>query len=59
MISASKKQFFTQAGGMIAFYLEEDKVKLLINVQALKKGNLEISAKLLEIAEIYEEKSND
>jgi len=56
-IGETKK--FSQAGGMFAFFLKEGKVKLLINQQALKKSNLEVSAKLMEIAEIYEGGSND
>ena len=57
MTGETKK--FTQAGGMFAFFLKEGKVKLHINLQALKKSNLEVSAKLMEIAEIYEGESND
>jgi len=57
MTGETKK--FTQAGGMFAFFLKEGKVKLHINLQALKKSNLEVSAKLMEIAEIYKGESND
>lgn len=50
---------FTQQGGMIAFFLEKGKVKLFINVNAIKRNNLQISAKLLEVAQIIDGESND
>ena len=58
-LTTGETKKFTQAGGMFAFFLKEGKVKLHINLQALKKSNLEVSAKLMEIAEIYEGESND
>jgi hypothetical protein len=45
---------FAQSEGMIAFSIKRGKVKLHINITALKKSGLEVSAKLLEVAEIYE-----
>jgi hypothetical protein len=57
MTGETKK--YIQAGGMFSFFLKKGKVKLHINLQALKKSNLEVSAKLMEIAEIYEGESND
>ena len=56
-VSDSKK--FVDKGGMIGFFLREGKVKLHINLAALRKGGLDISAKLLEISEIYEGGSDD
>ena len=58
-LTTGETKKFTQAGGMFAFFLKEGKVKLHINLQALKKSNLEVSAKLMEIADIYEGESND
>jgi len=58
-LTTGETKKFTQAGGMFAFFLKEGKVKLQINLQALKKSNLVVSAKLMEIAEIYEGESND
>ena len=58
-LTTGETKKFTQAGGMFAFFLKEGKVKLQINLQALKKSNLEVSAKLMEIADIYEGESND
>jgi hypothetical protein len=43
---------FTRSGGMIGFIIENDRVKLEINLNSVKKAGLTISAKLLEIARI-------
>jgi hypothetical protein len=48
-----------QAGSMISFFQREGKVKLYINLESLRNSGLEVSAKLLEVAEIFEGKSND
>ena len=58
-LTVSETEYFTHSGGMIAFILRQGKVKLQINVQALRKSGLEVSAKLLEVAEIYQGGSND
>jgi len=56
-VSESKK--FSKAGGMVAFFLENGKVKLHINLKALRQSGLEVSAKLLEVAEVYEGESDE
>ena len=58
-LSVSESKKFTKAGGMIAFFRKKGKIKLHINLQALRKSGLEVSAKLLEVAEVYEGESND
>lgn len=50
---------FSQSDGMIAFSIKRGKVKLHINITTLKKSGLEVSAKLLEVAEIYQAGSNE
>jgi uncharacterized protein DUF4154 len=40
---------------MIGFVLEEEKVKLHINLKALKQGGLGISAKLIEVSTLVGE----
>ncbi len=50
---------FTYQGGMIAFFQREGKVKLRINLKKIRQSGLEISAKLLEVADIYQGESND
>lgn len=54
ILTVSETKQFIHAGGMIAFFLQDGKVKLQINHRALRKSGLEISAKLLEVAEVYE-----
>ncbi|MFW5443526.1 MAG: YfiR family protein [Methylococcaceae bacterium] len=58
-LTVSNSSQITRAGGMISFFLKEGKVKLLINLKALRQSGLEVSAKLLEVAEIYEGESDD
>ena len=58
-LTVSDSRQITQAGGMISFFLKEGKVKLLVNLQALRKSGLEVSAKLLEVAEIYQGEADD
>jgi hypothetical protein len=43
---------FSRTGGMIAFALVEDKVRLQINPEAARAANLKISSKLLQAAQI-------
>jgi hypothetical protein len=58
-LTVSDSRQITQAGGMISFFLKEGKVKLLVNLQALRKSGLEVSAKLLEVAEIFQGEADD
>lgn len=52
-----ENESFAAAGGMIGFVNRSGKIKLQINLQSSKKNGLKISAKLLEIAELIEDKS--
>ena len=58
-LTVGETEYFTHSGGMIAFILRQGKVKFQINMQALRKSGLEVRAKLLEVAEIYQGGSND
>jgi hypothetical protein len=51
-LTVSEINEFAAQGGMIGFVNRDGKIKLQINLDALKKGGLKISAKLLEVAEI-------
>jgi len=51
-LTVSEVENFAAKGGMIGFAFKEGKVVLEINTQATHKANLEISAKLLEVANI-------
>lgn len=43
---------FASRGGMIGFFIEQNKVKIEINVKATTKAGLKVSAKLLEVAKL-------
>lgn len=43
---------FAELGGMIRFFMESNKIKLQVNLEAVKTANLTISSKLLRLAEI-------
>ncbi len=58
-VMAEKQPFFTGNGGMIGFVIRDGKVKLQINLIALRKNGLKISAKLMEVAELVEGEKSD
>jgi len=53
-LSVSSLPHFAESGGMIGFVLEDEKIKLHINLKALKQNGLGISAKLIEVATLVE-----
>jgi len=53
-LSVSSQEFFAESGGMIGFALEDEKIKLHINLEALRHNGLGISAKLIEVATLVE-----
>lgn len=53
-LSVSNQPFFAEQGGMIGFAIDNNKIRLYINLNALKKSGLSISAKLMEVAELVE-----
>jgi uncharacterized protein DUF4154 len=52
ILTVSDMQGFTQAGGIIGFVTIENKIKLQININAAKEAGLNISSKLLSVANI-------
>ncbi len=58
-LTVGESTAFIESGGMIAFSLEQGKVRLKINLKTLRANGLGISAKLLEVADIYAGASND
>jgi hypothetical protein len=46
---------FLQNGGIINFLLKEGKIHLTINLKAAQKVNLQISSKLLSVADVVKE----
>ncbi len=53
-LTVSGEEGFAQQGGMIGFVVRKGRVRLQINLQALKNSGLKVSAKLLEVAEIID-----
>ncbi len=52
-LAVGEAEQFSQAGGMIAFFFRQGKIKIRINLKSLRKSRLEVSAKLLEVADIF------
>ena len=57
MLTVGDSTDFAKHGGMIGFVNKDSRIKLEINLPALKRSGLKISAKLLEVAEIVGEDS--
>jgi len=53
-LTVGSHAFFAETGGMIGFVLEEEKIRLHINLKALKRSGLGISAKLIEVSTLAE-----
>jgi len=53
-LTVSSEPFFAESGGMIGFALDDGKVKLHINLKALKQSGFSVSAKLIEVATLVE-----
>ncbi len=56
-LTVGEQANFAKAGGMIEFIQQGGRIKLLVNLAAVKKSQLKVSAKLLEVAEIFSEKT--
>jgi hypothetical protein len=52
VLTVSDISDFARQGGMIGFVIEDGRVKIQINLQAVNNAGLKISAKLLEVAKI-------
>ena len=50
VLTVSKMERFTQAGGMINFFIEDKKVRFEINEEQARRVGLKISAKLLNLS---------
>jgi hypothetical protein len=55
ILTVSDMPDFARRGGMIHFYMENNKVRFIIHVQAAEKAGLKLSAKLLALARIFSE----
>ena len=54
ILTVSDDEGFAKSGGMVQFYLASNKIKIRINLNAAKAANLQISSKLLRLAEVIE-----
>jgi hypothetical protein len=54
ILTVSDEADFTRHGGMIRFFTENNKIRLEINISAVKAAKLNISSKLLRVAQIVE-----
>jgi len=52
ILTVSDIEGFSYNGGIVRFLMENNKVHFCINVDAAKRANLQISSKLLQLAEI-------
>ncbi|MFI5141042.1 MAG: YfiR family protein [Bacteroidia bacterium] len=52
ILTVSDANGFAKLGGMVRFYINDDKINIQINHEAAKEENLVISSKLLKLAEI-------
>jgi preprotein translocase subunit Sec61beta len=57
ILTVSDGNNFTKQGGMVRFFSENNKIKLSIDLDAVKAANITISSKLLRLAEIVEPNS--
>lgn len=58
ILTVGDASIFAKQGGMIRFFTEDRKTRLLINLESVKKADLNISSKLLRIAEVVPEQPN-
>lgn len=54
VLLVSDQTGFAQQGGMIEMFLRDDKIKMRINLGAVRSAGLSLSSKLLRLAEIIE-----
>ena len=52
VLTVSDIDGFAQLGGMIQFFTEQNKIRMRINLDAVKAANLKVSSKLLRVAEV-------
>lgn len=52
ILTVGDQKNFAKLGGMIRFFIENNKIRLQINLRAARAANLNISSKLLRVAEV-------
>lgn len=56
VLTVSDKPGFAEAGGVIGFYTENNRVKLEINILAAREAGLKVDARLLELSRVVGDK---
>lgn len=54
ILTVGEGEEFARAGGIIRFYLDNNKIRLKVNTRLAKAANLQISSKLLRVADVIE-----
>ena len=57
VLSVGEAPNFAQSGGMINFFVQDNKVKLELNLDAAARANLKISAKLIAVSRLVSTRS--
>ena len=52
VLTVSDMPRFAEGGGLVQFYMEEDRVRFVVNAEAAARANLRMSAKLLAVAHV-------
>jgi YfiR/HmsC-like len=52
VLTVSDIDRFAELGGMVQFFTENNKIRMRVNLDAVKAANLKISSKLLRVAEV-------
>jgi hypothetical protein len=55
ILTVGESESFLENGGIINFILKEGKIHLAVNLKAAQKANLQISSKLLSVADVVKE----
>lgn len=55
VLTVSDISGFAEGGGLVQFYMEEDRVRFVVNAEAAARANLRVSAKLLAVAHVINE----
>ena len=55
ILTVGNQENFASAGGMVRFFLQNNKIRLQINLKAARQAHLAISSKLLRIADVINE----
>ena len=55
ILTVGDRESFIRSGGMISFYLDKNKIRFYINTKKAKAVNINISSKLLRLANVIED----